>query len=104
MGERLLEGLGNIVGVDMMQVFQAQVGQGQLLAASQPGKGLRVVAGGGGDGCPAGANDVARMEDGRWEAIFTRLVEQVGFYIALALPVSFQWVARLVFGDRHLDA
>src|SRR5205814_8111458 len=65
-----------VVGVDVMHGFQPEVGQSQFCTASQCRKNLRIEISRWIQWNPSGADDVSRMDNGRWEAVPPALIQQ----------------------------
>ena len=98
---RLLESLRDIIGVDMMDGLPPDIRQRDFFSRRQPEVHVRVKIPLRIQGRPAGADDVAGVNDGSREAIQPRFPQEVLFNQRLAISVIAERSPRLRFGGGH---
>ena len=100
-GQRPFEGLSDVVGVDVVQDAEPEIGQGERFAGGQPPPDVGVQVAGGGDDRPARTADVPRVQHHARYPARDRLPVQQRLDRHLARAVLAIGGTRLVLGDRH---
>ena len=105
-GDGAHDDLRDVIGMDVVHGFEPEIGEHQRLAAADLPEHFGVEVAGGIERRPAGADDVAGAEDGRWEAGAAGLVEEEGLDGGLLRAVFAEAVERLILGggDRGVVA
>ena len=102
--KRPLERLGHIVGVDVVDGLEPEVGQRDLLALGQLFEHVDVEVAGRVDRRPAGADDVPRVQHGARQRPAASFAREAVFDGRLLRPVLAEGPAHGVLCDRHRRA